>query len=171
MRGQQVDEVLQQFFCGVVSGGLQKLHPLSARYNWDQCKRRDLDSHGASYDKFRQRQPILGLHARIHGANAATEKSAVARLENRGRRSHLFPLEAHLNKIQPGVDVVLHNEHRQMAVGLLDAVVQHPNEDVRIVLELYHELLVFLHHLTAIKVSGRYLCGSRPDTVVQYNSV
>lgn len=75
------------------------------------------------------------------------------------------PTQAHLNKIQAGVDVMLHNENGQMAVGLLDAVVQHPNEDVRIVLELYHELLVFLHHLTTIKVSGRYLCGSRPDTV------
>lgn len=55
--------------------------------------------------------------------------------------------ETDLYKVQAGVNVMLHNEHRQVAVRLLNAVIQHANENVLVVLELHHELLVLLHHL------------------------
>lgn len=53
-----------------------------------------------------------------------------------------------LYEIQAGVNVVLHDEHGQMAVRFPYAVIQHPDEYAGIILEVQHELLVFLHHLT-----------------------
>lgn len=63
--------------------------------------------------------------------------------------------QADLYKIQAGIYVMLHDEYRQVAMWLLYAVVQHANENIRVVLEFHHELLIFLHHL---KKRGK--CGS-----------
>lgn len=55
--------------------------------------------------------------------------------------------ETDLYKIQAGVYVMLHDEYRQVAMRLLYAVVEHANENIGVVLEFHHKLLVFLHHL------------------------
>lgn len=52
-----------------------------------------------------------------------------------------------LDEVKACVDVVLHDEYGQMAVRVLDAVVEHAHEDLGVVVELHHELLVFLHYL------------------------
>lgn len=43
-----------------------------------------------------------------------------------------------LYEVKSSVNVVLHHEYSQVAVGLPNAVVQHPDENVGIVSELYH---------------------------------
>lgn len=42
---------------------------------------------------------------------------------------------------------MLHDENNEMRVRLLDAIVQHPDKDVRVVLELHHKFLFLLHDL------------------------
>eukprot|EP00968_Pinguiococcus_pyrenoidosus_P002474 scaffold140_cov247-Pinguiococcus_pyrenoidosus.AAC.15 len=54
-----------------------------------------------------------------------------------------------LDEIQPRRAVLLHHEDREVVVRLPDAVVQHANQDVRIVRELHHQLLLLLDHLEA----------------------
>lgn len=53
----------------------------------------------------------------------------------------------YLNEVQASIDVMLHDEYNEMRMWLFDAVVQHPNENVGVVLELHHQFLFLLHDL------------------------
>ena len=53
---------------------------------------------------------------------------------------------------------MLHDENNEMRVRLLDAIVQHPDKHVRVVLELHHKFLFLLHDLV---VSTNKVYGGR----------
>lgn len=72
----------------------------------------------------------------------------------------------YLYEVQAGVDVMLHDENNKMRVRLLDAIVQHPDKHVRVVLELHHKLLFLLHdllfrrvHAGETRMHGTSLCS------------
>mmetsp|Transcript_58612 Transcript_58612/g.181603 ORF Transcript_58612/g.181603 Transcript_58612/m.181603 type:complete len:209 (+) Transcript_58612:3-629(+) len=61
-----------------------------------------------------------------------------------GEELHKLVLHV-LDKVEARTPVPLHDKHRQVAVWLLDAVVQHLDDHRRVVLEVDHQLLMLLH--------------------------
>jgi len=54
---------------------------------------------------------------------------------------------SHLNEVHSGIATGLHQQHSYVVLGLLSAAAQHAQKDRRVVIEVHHELLSFLHML------------------------
>lgn len=57
------------------------------------------------------------------------------------------PQEGHLDKVHPCKSTGLHEQHSYVVLRCLNAAVQHAQEDRRVIVEVHHELLRFLHQL------------------------
>lgn len=54
---------------------------------------------------------------------------------------------SHLNEVHSGIATGLYQQHSYVVLGLLNAAAQHAQKDSRVVIEVHHELLSFLHML------------------------
>lgn len=54
---------------------------------------------------------------------------------------------SHLNEVHSGIATGLHQQHSYVVLGRLNAAAQHAQKDRRVVIEVHHELLCFLHML------------------------
>ena len=54
---------------------------------------------------------------------------------------------SHLNEVHSGIATGLHQQHSYVVLGLLNAAAQQAQKDRRVVIEVHHELLCFLHML------------------------
>mmetsp|Transcript_17555 Transcript_17555/g.42891 ORF Transcript_17555/g.42891 Transcript_17555/m.42891 type:complete len:218 (+) Transcript_17555:245-898(+) len=92
-----------------------------------------------------------GLHereARLEGVVAEADVRADNVLGRRYEvaREELHKLVLHvLDEVETRQPLPLDHEHGQVAVRLLDAVVEHPDQHVGVLGEVHHQLLVLLH--------------------------
>eukprot|EP00217_Crustomastix_stigmatica_P006587 CAMPEP_0183793668 /NCGR_PEP_ID=MMETSP0803_2-20130417/3363_1 /TAXON_ID=195967 /ORGANISM="Crustomastix stigmata, Strain CCMP3273" /LENGTH=348 /DNA_ID=CAMNT_0026038053 /DNA_START=216 /DNA_END=1259 /DNA_ORIENTATION=+ len=130
----------------VTRASLVPLAPLHARRRLLQLQQQarvlDLD------ERVDVREP--GLHeceAALDGVVPVRDLLAHVPVVGRGEvaREQLHELVLHvLYEVQPRAAVPHHHKHSQVRVWLLDAVVEHPHEHGRVLVEVHHQLLALL---------------------------
>ena len=86
----------------------------------------------------------LGFDAIVSESDALAHGVLRARHEVTGQQLNKFVLDV-LNKVQLGGSITVHDENGKERVRFLDARVYHFNQNVYVVLEFNHKLLIFLH--------------------------
>ena len=86
----------------------------------------------------------LGLDGVVAEGDRLAHDLLAARHEVRRQQLYKLVLDV-LDEVQLRRPVTTHNEHGEETVRLLNTRIHHLNQDVRVVVELYHQLLGFLH--------------------------